>query len=243
MRHRGPSWPVWAIGSLAIAGCVVLISSYRTRISFSWQAYWKGYVKLEDADLRGWNLDGLRLRASDFEGSDLAGASLVGTDLTGSDLGGTNLADSDLDRSILKGATFRPKSLRGCRLKEADLSRTDLKLIDFSECDLEGTSLLGSNAALADFSRAKGLTARQIMEAKRWPLAYFSPGLRQALAALGQVEYPGGPLDLLGGIQVPSASAILSKWDTWSAWLNDPLPPQDEVGTPLLEGRIVLIGD
>jgi len=90
-------------------------------------------------DLRGANLEGLRIpfsrwRGANFAATVLRDADLHGVDLQGADFTGADLSGADLSAADLSGARFT----RAC-LNKADLRGAELAGAHFQDADLSGT--------------------------------------------------------------------------------------------------------
>ena len=90
-------------------------------------------------DLRGANLEGLRIpfsrwRGASFAATVLRDADLHGVDLQGADFTGADLSGADLSAADLSGARFT----RAC-LNKADLRGAELAGAHFQDADLSGT--------------------------------------------------------------------------------------------------------
>jgi len=109
-------------------------------------------VSLSAVRLRGADLSHLDLLEANLSGANLNWADLSGTDLSGANLtGGAHLNDA-----ILSGADLSGANLSGANLSGADLRETYLV-----ETNLRDTDLSGAN--LRD---ARGVTDKQLLQAK-----------------------------------------------------------------------------
>ncbi len=102
-------------------------------------------IKLEEAQLAGFQLAGYRL-----PGANLRRARLAGADLRGANLKGACLAEADLELARLEGAScegadFTLARLAGAQLRDADLGRANLQDADLSFAFAAGADLRGAN--------------------------------------------------------------------------------------------------
>jgi hypothetical protein len=102
-------------------------------------------IDLERADLREYDLFGVRLRGAylfgaHLEHSNLAEARLQGAILTHANLEGANLMAAQLQNSNLIGARLTGAILIGARLDGASLTNAHLDGVDLSEVSLTGAS-------------------------------------------------------------------------------------------------------
>lgn len=116
-------------------------------------------VHLEDANLKGADLEGANLRAAKLTFADLEGANLRKADLSGADL-----FEAILDRADLEGANLARAYLRRAGLRRAHLSAASL-----SEANLYWASLHG-----ADLQRAN------LQEANLWETSLSEANLKGA---------------------------------------------------------------
>lgn len=111
---------------------------------------------LNNADLRGMNLDGASLMGAYLSGADLSGASLLNARLVG----------ADLRYAVLRGARCNNARLSGCQLNYADLRGCNLSEVDFSNIDsIAGADFSFSTIALVEVRKLLG---RPYMELDCW---------------------------------------------------------------------------
>jgi uncharacterized protein YjbI with pentapeptide repeats len=96
---------------------------------------------LLNADLRGINLEGLKLKAFDFSGANLTDTKFFGCDLTDTRFIASNLTDADLRGSVLTSANLHGAVLDGTDLRGAHLEGAKLTGAMFRGCDLSGANL------------------------------------------------------------------------------------------------------
>ncbi|MGB8246883.1 MAG: pentapeptide repeat-containing protein, partial [Chlorobium sp.] len=121
--------------------------------------------KLENARLRGVNLQQASMAGSDFEdanldeallnGADFSGSNFQKADMKGAKLQGAKLQKANFDRTFLReadlsnadltGANLYGAMLAGANLRGADLSGTSLFDADLEGADLSGAILKGAN--------------------------------------------------------------------------------------------------
>ncbi len=93
----------------------------------------------DDFDLRGANLEGLRIPFSRWRGANFSNTVLSHADLHGADLFRADFSHADLTGTDLRGADLRAANFTGARLSLADLRGARLDGADFSEADLSQT--------------------------------------------------------------------------------------------------------
>lgn len=111
-----------------------------------------------EADLSGWNLEGLKLsdnenkanlQSTNFSKANLQNIKLASANLEKAYFGGTNLKNALLRGSILKGAY-----LRGTILENATLHKSCLQGADMTGANLQNAKLWSSNLQGADLKRS-----------------------------------------------------------------------------------------
>jgi uncharacterized protein YjbI with pentapeptide repeats len=102
------------------------------------------------------------LCSKDFSCQDLRNRILVEADLRNSNLKSANLGKADLRGAILQDCKLTKANLSHANLEEADLMWADL-----TEANLDQANLEGANVQGADFTKARGLTRKQIQLAIR----------------------------------------------------------------------------
>jgi uncharacterized protein YjbI with pentapeptide repeats len=137
------------------------------------------------------SLSDVRLRGADLSHLDLSGAYLSGADLSNADLSSADLSDADLSAAHLIAADLRFASISGANmsgtyLSRANLSETDCIDADLSGADLSGAKLSGAFLRDADLREtylietdlsdtdlsganlrdARGVTDKQLLQAK-----------------------------------------------------------------------------
>ena len=103
-------------------------------------------TKLESAELRGAELEGVcfwraDLRRVDFSGAKLKRANLQEADLRSVDFSDTTLKGPDFQEADLRGAHFPGADLKGANFQEALLQKADLSGARFPGADLKGANL------------------------------------------------------------------------------------------------------
>jgi hypothetical protein len=119
------------------------------------------YIKLgwdwSEADLSGWNLEGLKLsnkgnianlQNANFSRANLENSNLASANLEKAYFGGTNLKNAILRESVLKDAY-----LRGAILENATLHKSCLQGADMSGANLQNAKLWSSNLQGAKLQR------------------------------------------------------------------------------------------
>jgi uncharacterized protein YjbI with pentapeptide repeats len=81
-------------------------------------------ISLEEAHLRGTDLDYEALHGTDLEAADLRGANLAGAHLEGADLSGANLSGAELRDADLSDAELTGANLRGAKVADYQLAET-----------------------------------------------------------------------------------------------------------------------
>ena len=107
-------------------------------------------VDLEFAILRDANLRGADLRDADLGGANLRGADLrdvylMGAELMGALLMGASLMNADLGGALLMGAILSGAFLRDANLSGADLMGAELRFTDLKDANLESANLSKAN--------------------------------------------------------------------------------------------------
>ena len=142
------------------------------------------------------DLNHTRLTRADLRGAELGGANLYEADLSGADLRGANLRGADLTRAILGGVPLPPEAPQDDAFL---LSPTNLdgvwppqpvnpSAVNLSGADLALAILYEAGAGFAmlpvamppmgaNLTRAKNLTAKQVLSAKNWWHAYLPDDL------------------------------------------------------------------
>lgn len=128
-----------------------------------WNA-WRGAnpdvtPSLEDAELKGFNLQGAKLAGAtlnyaklwdaNLKEADLSDASLKFADLWAADLSGANLSNSDLGAARLNKSNFVGSSLAEANLTEASLRGANCGKANFSLANLNRATLKDANLAEA----------------------------------------------------------------------------------------------
>lgn len=122
-------------------------------------------LKLYGVSLRSADLTRARLRGARFEDVDLSGVELVEADLRGVQLGGpgshipcvlgeANLSDANLTRAVLAGIDLCNSDLTGATLQSTNLGGADLRNADFTAADLTEASLAFANLSGANLAGA-----------------------------------------------------------------------------------------
>jgi hypothetical protein len=129
------------------------------------------HVKLQGADLRGANLQGVvgwdatNLQGAILGGTKLQSAGLIGADLQGADLRGANLQGANLSWAKLQGADLPGANLQGANLSHADLQGADLNGANLQGADLTGVKLQGADLTTAKL-QGSDLTSAELQGAK-----------------------------------------------------------------------------
>lgn len=132
-------------------------------------------AKLQNADLRGMQFNGIDLKKADLSGADLRKAQLKGTQLNNADLSNAKLNGADLRGADLSNAKLDGTDFKGCLYNEKTKfplhftrhhhsmylisAKTDLSNADLSGCyvydaDLKGANLKNANFTGADLRKA-----------------------------------------------------------------------------------------
>jgi uncharacterized protein YjbI with pentapeptide repeats len=128
-------------------------------------------AQLNHTNMTGADLGGADLRKADLRKADLSNADLTETSLSGTDLSGTDLAGAYLDGAYLGGANLSEADLSGTNLIQADLSGANLSGANLSGANLRETYLVETNLSDTDLSGAnlrdaRGVTDKQLLQAK-----------------------------------------------------------------------------
>jgi hypothetical protein len=131
---------------------------------------------MESVDLHETNLNGANLEGARLDNAELSRVQLERGSLSHAILGHANLVGGNLRKAHLEGAKLWLSNLRGADLSGArfdfavlwasHLEMADLKRAVFYEADLEDADLDGADLRGADLSGAKGLTSRQLKDAR-----------------------------------------------------------------------------
>ena len=122
------------------------------------------FPKCENANLRGANLAGAKLKNANLRGANLKNANLTGANLTGAKLKNANLRGANLTgaklkianltRATLTDADLAGATLIGAQLVSAELNNSDLTLTNLKRANLTNADLAGSTLAFANLTRA-----------------------------------------------------------------------------------------
>ncbi len=138
------------------------------------------YIELgwdwSEADLSGWNLEGLKLsnkgnianlQNANFSRANLENINLASANLEKAYFGGTNLKNAILRESVLKGAY-----LRGAILENATLHKSCLQGADMIGANLQNAKLWSSNLQRAKLQRTNlkntGFNEKTILHDVNW---------------------------------------------------------------------------
>jgi uncharacterized protein YjbI with pentapeptide repeats len=134
-------------------------------------------AQLQEIDLRGQDLRGVKLFRANLSQIDLDLANLSGADLSKADMNG-----ADLSLANLSGAKLGRANLAYAELFKTDLSKTKLRNADLSHADLTQADLSGADLTMANLSGAR-LTGAKI-----------SPQQLASVASLEGATLPDGTL-------------------------------------------------
>jgi uncharacterized protein YjbI with pentapeptide repeats len=128
-------------------------------------------VSLYQADLRGASFFGGDLSGSWLSQADLSDAWLYDVNLRKADLSGAHLSGTRLDRADLSDANLDGSHLSRVDFREAHLNRTYLRRVNLSDAELEDADFSDAifdetDVSGADLRGAKGLTQRQLNNAR-----------------------------------------------------------------------------
>jgi uncharacterized protein YjbI with pentapeptide repeats len=131
-------------------------------------AYLKG-VNLQNADLSftnlaGANLDEANLKSSNLWGASVKNATLVSANLQSADASWSNLNGANLTKAVLSKALIKSAQLRRTDLRDAVLQRVNLNGALLNEANLEGADMLSvmmnrTNLSSANLSRVNLTTS------------------------------------------------------------------------------------
>lgn len=135
----------------------------------------KGII-CSDAKLSDLNIEDMALIEANLRGADITGTRLKSVDLTNSKLDGANLSRSvlvnvNLTNSSLARAKFVDAVLAGadfttCRIERADFTGAVLKSANFAGADCRGVKFTNANLRSANFIGATNLSEEMLMAAK-----------------------------------------------------------------------------
>ncbi len=106
--------------------------------------------------------------------ADLSKANLQEAILRGANLQEADLIEANLQGAILRGAMLQKANLFGANLQGANLIEANLQGAVLGRANLERASLYRANLQGANLVGAIGLTASQVKAAKNWKLAFYS---------------------------------------------------------------------
>lgn len=138
---------------------------------------------LTGATLRGADLTGIHLTRTKLAGADFSGSNMAGAVLTNADLRGANLSDARLDAVRVHGANFTGANIQRANfrlleyVKKLTFADTDARGAIFRHAFLGGVDFAGADLRGADFTRATGLTDRQLSRACGDETTILPPGL------------------------------------------------------------------
>ncbi|KAM3091003.1 pentapeptide repeat-containing protein [Phormidesmis sp. 146-12] len=122
--------------------------------TISWNRWRSANPQIQNLDLSGVNLRGLKLPPTTVVGHDPKDctrfcANLRAIDFSGADLGETQLVEADLRLANLKGAKFD-----NALLNEADFREADLSKVNFHKANLDKANFSKVNLSKANLSQA-----------------------------------------------------------------------------------------
>lgn len=126
---------------------------------------------MRGASFRGADMTGVHFNRAKLDGANFAGANMAGAVLLGASLRGANLSDTRLDAARVHDADFTGANLQRANLRmleyvnnltfaDADARGAIFRHAFLGRADFTGTDLRG-----ADFTRATGLTNKQLARA------------------------------------------------------------------------------
>jgi len=147
-------------------------------------------AQLQEIDLRGQDLHGVKLFRANLSHIDLDLANLSGADLSKADMNG-----ADLSLANLSGAKLGRANLAYAELFKTNLSKTKLRNADLSHADLSQADLSGADLTLANLSGAR-LTG-----------AVISPQQLASVASLEGAILPDGTIHAAPNEVIPEGSS------------------------------------
>jgi uncharacterized protein YjbI with pentapeptide repeats len=114
------------------------------------------YADLEDAILKGSNLQGIDLKGANLRNADLEDANLKGANLRWAYLEGIDLGDADLRNANLQDANLQRVDLRFANLQGANLQDANLQDANLRNANLQDVNLKGADLQGAKLQDAKG---------------------------------------------------------------------------------------
>jgi len=124
-------------------------------------------ANLQEANLRGANLQEANLWRADLQGANLRGADLWRANLRGANLRRANLQEANLQGADLWRANLQEADLQGANLWRADLQGANLQGANLQEADLWRANLQEANLQGADLWRAN-LQGADLQGANLW---------------------------------------------------------------------------
>jgi hypothetical protein len=121
---------------------------------------------LIDAKLIGTELNQANIQRAAMEKADLTDARLHLANFTSTRMTGATLERAQLHNSILKSVILKDSNLRDAVFFYADLSKSDL-----TASNVSGANFIWANVRGTNFTKAIGLTCKQLILAKNWKLA------------------------------------------------------------------------
>jgi uncharacterized protein YjbI with pentapeptide repeats len=188
-QRTAPQGSNTAWASLCVAACALLSLAAPATLG----PYDQDQARLLDLsgvdasgrDLRGLNMEAMRLNSATFKGADLRGADFTNANLWEANLNGADLREATFQETYMQGADLRGADLRdatmqgaslvkaqllhtnlsGAWLVNADLFGTEITDTDMSGADLTGAELKRSELTRVDLSGAS-LTKANLREAE-----------------------------------------------------------------------------
>jgi uncharacterized protein YjbI with pentapeptide repeats len=136
-------------------------------------------LNFRECKLNKANLYMAKLHYFTFCGAELQEAYLHHANLYHAELTQANLQDADLENAMLDISSLKKANLKNARLKNASLLGADLTEADLSGADIENTNFCDHDP-YHDDCRTK-ITVDQILKAKNWDKAHYSPEFEKKL--------------------------------------------------------------
>ncbi len=147
----------------------------------------------EKARDEGYKLDFYaNLQKVNLEGRNLMDSMLKGANLTEAKLKNSEFSGSNLSNANLSGADFQNTNLKDVNLKDATVEKTNFRGAIFKNTDIDEI----------DFTKALGLSVKQIKQAKNVDKAIFNSEFKKLLIYFEELNKPKRDNNILKGINL-----------------------------------------
>ncbi|ESA35092.1 pentapeptide repeat protein [Leptolyngbya sp. Heron Island J] len=148
-------------------------------------------IQLENADLSRASLEKASFQRASLKATRFWYCGLKDANFT---LARLELADfyvANLTRAKFNGAYLNGARFSGATLSNTNFSGSDLRESCFEDNDLQSTIFKDANLHSADFRGSTNIPLLEVLKAKNWKRALFSPSTRRQLDALSQAQSSG----------------------------------------------------